>query len=337
MVMRSYNKQVLIVLLIMAGLILFSEEKAYTTPKIQFESINYDFGKVKEGEKVRHLFKFKNIGDEPLHIKKVISTCDCTAAIVSKKILVPQEEGEIEAVFDSTKKVTNETKLIKVSSNDPNTPHLILTMKGEVIPEIKIEPQELNFGEITYNRKEIVKTLKISFPANDKLEVKKITQPHSKYIKAKIVSKKQGETIIEVKIKGNLKVGRLTDSLSIFTTSKIYPVKRILIVANVKGDILIKPNFLLIGEINENDKTWNKEVILSKQQEGNFKIKKVEDTNNAFSTEIFEIRKGKEYKIKLTLKPNLNPGKVMGKLKVYTDLSYQEIIEIPIYGMIKKG
>ena len=45
-----------------------AEEKI---PTIAFESLTKDFGKVNEGETLKHIFKFKNRGLAPLQILKV--------------------------------------------------------------------------------------------------------------------------------------------------------------------------------------------------------------------------------------------------------------------------
>lgn len=41
------------------------------TPTIVFEGQSKDFGKVIEGEKLKHIFKFTNRGQAPLEILKV--------------------------------------------------------------------------------------------------------------------------------------------------------------------------------------------------------------------------------------------------------------------------
>jgi hypothetical protein len=43
-------------------------------PKILFEQTEYDFGKVDQGEKIEHLFRFKNTGNASLVIHKVRSS-----------------------------------------------------------------------------------------------------------------------------------------------------------------------------------------------------------------------------------------------------------------------
>ncbi len=44
------------------------------TPVIVFESTEFDFGAVDQGEKVEHVFKFRNTGNADLHIEKVRSS-----------------------------------------------------------------------------------------------------------------------------------------------------------------------------------------------------------------------------------------------------------------------
>lgn len=40
-------------------------------PRIQFDAAAFDFGEVEAGEKVEHIFTFRNVGDAALHINKV--------------------------------------------------------------------------------------------------------------------------------------------------------------------------------------------------------------------------------------------------------------------------
>ena len=43
-------------------------------PRIVFEKSKFDFGEIEAGEKVQHIFTFKNMGDAPLIIEKVKSS-----------------------------------------------------------------------------------------------------------------------------------------------------------------------------------------------------------------------------------------------------------------------
>lgn len=85
--------------------------------KISFEEDHFDFGTIKEGEKVTHVFKFINTGDKPLMIAEVIPSCGCTIPIFSKTPVLPNERGEISVSFDSNNRRGHQRKNIIVVSN----------------------------------------------------------------------------------------------------------------------------------------------------------------------------------------------------------------------------
>src|SRR5689334_20137604 len=48
-------------------------------PTLDFERTEYDFGTVKEGQKVNYTYKFKNNGAAQLIVQSVQPSCGCTA------------------------------------------------------------------------------------------------------------------------------------------------------------------------------------------------------------------------------------------------------------------
>jgi hypothetical protein len=82
-----------------------------------FDHEDYDFGDVYEGEKVEHIFSFKNTGSGTLVIQNVISTCGCTAPEWPKEPMVAGTEGKIRIVFNSKGKIGRQNKVITVRSN----------------------------------------------------------------------------------------------------------------------------------------------------------------------------------------------------------------------------
>lgn len=65
------------------------------------DSLSRNYGTVVEGEKVNVAYRFRNIGTTPLVIGQVRPSCGCTIAEQPQKPIVPGEEGEIKAVFNS--------------------------------------------------------------------------------------------------------------------------------------------------------------------------------------------------------------------------------------------
>jgi hypothetical protein len=93
--------------------------------KIEFEKDFHDFGIIKEGEKVSHVFKFKNVGTEPLIIKNVKPACGCTTPDWTKDPVPPGGEGKIEVSFDSQGRTGIQNKSVEVFANTDPEVHTI--------------------------------------------------------------------------------------------------------------------------------------------------------------------------------------------------------------------
>ncbi len=98
---------------------------------ISFDNAVYEFGTVKEGEKVEHIYSFTNTGKSPLIISNVSASCGCTTPEYSQHPINPGEKGSITVVFNSQNQVGMQQKIITVLSNaEPS--RAILQLKGEV-------------------------------------------------------------------------------------------------------------------------------------------------------------------------------------------------------------
>ncbi|MNJ92980.1 hypothetical protein D3C87_106570 [compost metagenome] len=101
-------------------------------PKVQVEKAIYEFGEIKQGEKVSYEFKFKNVGKTPLIITNASATCGCTVPEYPSAPVKPGEEGVIKVVFDSAGKLGLQDKVVTVTSN-ANPAFEQLHLVGDVI------------------------------------------------------------------------------------------------------------------------------------------------------------------------------------------------------------
>lgn len=86
-------------------------------PAITFEESSFDFGDIRQGDKVEHTFAFENTGDAPLIITNVRVTCGCTATEWPREPIGPGEESAITVQFNSAGKKGRQNKVITVISN----------------------------------------------------------------------------------------------------------------------------------------------------------------------------------------------------------------------------
>lgn len=108
---------------------------------ITFAETTFDFGDVKEGEMVSHLYKFTNTGKEPLVIKDAKGSCGCTVPKWPKTPIPPGQTGEIQVEFNSKGKPGKQTKRVTINANtDPA--QTFLTISGNVIGQPAAEGEK---------------------------------------------------------------------------------------------------------------------------------------------------------------------------------------------------
>lgn len=105
------------------------------TTTMEFEEEVFDYGTIMEGEKVTHVYKFTNTGDEALVISNAKGSCGCTVPDWPKAPIAAGESGEIKVVFDSKGKGkvggNPQSKRVTITANtDPVNSYL--TIKGTV-------------------------------------------------------------------------------------------------------------------------------------------------------------------------------------------------------------
>jgi mono/diheme cytochrome c family protein len=99
--------------------VLSKPPKVSAGPHIAFDNPRFDFGKVKEGVKISHTFKIRNLGDTTLVIEKVLTSCGCTVPTMKVSKIQPGRAEDLVVVLDTSIKQGTVTKEIEVYSNDP--------------------------------------------------------------------------------------------------------------------------------------------------------------------------------------------------------------------------
>ena len=131
--------------------------EAQPTADIQFEKMDYNFGKIKEkGGPVNYNFNFTNTGKAPLVIQGVEASCGCTTPEWSQEPILPGKKGFIKVSYNPELRPGVFDKSIMVNANIPKSP-VVLTISGEVIPRVlnisDIYP--VDFGKIRLTSDEL--------------------------------------------------------------------------------------------------------------------------------------------------------------------------------------
>ncbi len=108
------------------------EEDLKNAPVVEFDSNSFNFGDIKQGDKVEHTFTLKNTGKRDLIIRRISSSCGCTAVTPEKTVIAQNEGAPLKVVFNSTGKRGRQNKSITVITNDPKNPTTILRISSNI-------------------------------------------------------------------------------------------------------------------------------------------------------------------------------------------------------------
>jgi len=117
-------------------------------PALAAKGREFSFGEVFQGQKVTHVFHFRNTGDAPLVVERLRSTCGCTAALVSSTVVPPGGSAELKAIFDSSRFQGPVVKTVYLYSNASPQRVARFTLRGRVVREIALAPSRIDFGSL---------------------------------------------------------------------------------------------------------------------------------------------------------------------------------------------
>ena len=126
-------------------------------PKLILQQTSFDFGDIKQGDKVTHTFVLSNGGGDLLKITNVKASCGCTAAAPEKDELAPGESTNLNVTFNSAGRRGKQSKTVRIYSNDPENPEMLLSVTGNVVlstatdgkvPTIYFTETQHDFGKV---------------------------------------------------------------------------------------------------------------------------------------------------------------------------------------------
>ena len=304
-------------------------------PTIFFEKPDFDFGQIFKGQKVEHIYEFENRGKDILNIRKVKTSCGCTAAILTNKTIPPGKTGEIRTTFNPGSRTGNVTKSISVISNDLERPSYKLTISGKIIEDVSIKPRNINFGSV-YIGEKTNKTVTIKSQTKPDFKIKKISSSKP-FINASIVEEKNGEYVIKVVLKDNHKIGRFSGGIYLKTNSRIQKKVNIPFFGEIVGDITTYPKRIYYGITTRGKELTQK--LFVKINKINTKILEVKTFPDYVSTKIVEQGEtdNPNYLIEVKLDAETTIGKINGVIELHTNSKIQPVVRIPIMGEIEEG
>ena len=102
-------------------------------PKYKFENETIDYGTIEHNADGNRVFKFTNIGKEPLIISNAVGSCGCTTPVWPKEPIKPGASAVIKVHY-ATDRIGAFAKTVTLTSN-ADVPSKVIKIKGVVNPD----------------------------------------------------------------------------------------------------------------------------------------------------------------------------------------------------------
>ncbi len=245
-------------------------------PKLVVPEPVFDFGQRDNSETVTHHFVLRNEGTGVLKIESVRASCGCTTTELPTDTLAPGEELKLETQTNLRGRQGPQTKTVTVFSNDPEQPSLRLTMKGDALASIAIEPMNIQFGRVEDDQpreaKVTIKSTKedVSFSvlSSELSDLNFITHEVKE-----IVPQREYELI--VKAEGPLPVGHHNGRIIVRTDSRERAVIWVPISMQVIGAVQVMPPVINIRYSEEPGDVEQQQLSITPGRSQEFTITEV--------------------------------------------------------------
>jgi len=122
---------------------------AGTDPKVKVvNGETYDFGSMRRGEKLSHVFTLKNVGSAPLTLTQGKTTCKCTISKVSQGAIDPGQSADVTLEWHPETFFEEFRQTAEVITNDPDRRMVTLGVHGRVTSVVRPVPEDVTFGRI---------------------------------------------------------------------------------------------------------------------------------------------------------------------------------------------
>jgi hypothetical protein len=310
------------------------EPRAVVSPAI------IDFGKVQSGEVVEGVFNIMNTGTAPLEIQKIVSSCGCMLTASPAKFVQPNETVPVNAKFLSKGFFGPQVKNLRIYTNDPEANSVLLTFRGEVIREFKIEPAQFFFGDVLKGTERKVKVTITSTKPD--IKIGQIASKSDLLALSVSDNGKDGSLskTIEVSVKPDAPIGIVRSLILVHTTSTNEPVVAIPTFARVQGELQLAPDYIsfdlleapLAGPVV-------KSVDLKNVGSDLPNITSIESDSPFVSAQFKVLKPGKLFEIRVVLNEQ-SKGIIKAKLTINTDRldESRKSVTLPVYAFVtKKG
>lgn len=297
--------------------------------RIVFANPVFDFGRLANGEVVRHDFVFTNAGDAVLEVTAVHASCGCTTTGEWSRRVEPGQTGTIPIQFNSGTFSGTILKTATVQCNDKTQPTVTLQIKATIWKPVDVSPQYAVLQVTSESVSNATSTIRIVNNLDQPLTLfpPESQNPHFAAVLKTNQAGKEYELIVRAvpPLDGPNKQGQISLKTSLTNPASI----TVTAMALLQPDFVIMPAQIALPASSP-AQDWTTVVTIRNQLNAPFKLSEPKTTVDGVRLQLTEVEAGRSYTLTATFPAGLEwPGGV-GECTLQSSQPRHPVVKIPI-------
>jgi hypothetical protein len=309
-------------------------EKRIAGPRIHFAKTIHDFGVCDEGDSLKYVFDFTNVGTDSLKIIYVRSTCKCTSALLSTDTIPPRGKGQISVTYETERKGKGKQKEeIIVRTNDPSNPFITLSIETMILNRERVFPEAIVLeNQRPYDT--VTKEIVIWDSGKGDLSIEKVTVPEGiEYsIGTERIERGKKTIPIELHIPTGSTPGRHEKEITIKTRNADLSCT---VSLHVRSPIVCTPPVILLGGMAPNT-TEERTVTITINSVNDIKLSHVEVSSPNISASLNALDDGSKYSLNVVILSDDAVGMIKDGIVLFAEDQDVPVHEIPVMAHIQR-
>jgi hypothetical protein len=213
------------------------------------DGTTHDFGTVARGAQLYHRFAITNIYAVPMQVLDIKSSCGCTIATPSTKLLQPREVGYIDVVMDGKRFSGHKVIRINVTVGPEYTSTAELKVSANSRADVVFNPGQVSFGVVNAGESP-TQVLEVEYAGVLAWKVESVDTNEAPYdATLEEWYRKPGQVGYRVRftLKKDAPVGSLKHEVLLKTNDPAAPLVPVLVEANVQAALTVNPEMLRLA------------------------------------------------------------------------------------------
>ncbi|GAB6166520.1 DUF1573 domain-containing protein [Thermostilla marina] len=304
-----------------------------------FDHTSHDFGVVARGEKVEHVFTFRNLYLEDVHIASVRTSCGCTQPRYTTDIVKTYQTGQIIATVNTAQFTGRKDATLTVTFDKPFPAEVQLHTYVYIRSDVVFEPGTLQFGTVPQGTR-VTRSVQIRYAGSPSWQIVSATA-RVPYLQPKLTLKSRtGGSVLyelEVTLTEDAPAGYLTGAIDLVTNDSSTTARNLSVPVEgiVQADLVVRPSELLLGELCPGE-TVRKTLVIQARQP--FSITQVSTPLPQLTIVRPETAKTVQViPVTVAIPDDASAGTVEGEIEIHTTHPHHPMIRIPVVGRIGKA